>query len=768
MFNTKAQTLEEFRKIIDGAKIPKSVFFTVSDWRNKKIECIFKIKEMGFQLYAVRSSCIMEDTEAGSNAGKYSSLLNVSLEDLEFSINSVIESYDGNWENEILIQPMLESVVLSGVGFTHDLSTCSPYRVINWVNNSDTTSITSGKLNGRTWIQSASNKVSPPEEIELVIELIDEISKIVKNSPIDIEFAVTINNDSRTLWLLQIRPLILSEESELLEKQSKRLSTIETELKNYMCPHPFLLGDTTMFGIMPDWNPAEIIGLKPRSLSLSLYRELITDTIWAYQRNNYGYRNLRSFPLMSDFFGVPYIDVRVSFNSFIPANLESGLAEKLVNHYLEHLSSEPTLHDKIEFEIVFSCFTLDLPLRIAKLKEFNFSENECNEIIDCLRVLTNKLVEPLNGLLINDEKRLTALTERRNKIMNSNLDDFGKIYWLIEDCKRYGTLPFAGLARAGFVAVQMLKSLVTTGIFTTEEYEGFLSSTSTVSKNLISDRFLMSKTDFLKKYGHLRPGTYDILSPSYSENPSLYLDEEKIPPENKDDTFFVTESKLYEINQILKSHRLEIDSSELLLFIRKGIELREYSKFEFTKNLSQVISLISKIGKENGFTLDDLSYSNIQVFKEIHLSLTDRHLELSKSINMGRELYSQTSKISLPPLIKKPDDVWGFEYPDMVPNFITNLQIVAKVCKDVQHKTDLAGKIVCIKNADPGFDWIFTYNIAGLVTAWGGANSHMAIRANELNIPAVIGIGELQFEKFAHADKVYIDCGNQIIKVVHD
>ena len=27
-----------------------------------------------------------------------------------------------------------------------------------------------------------------------------------------------------------------------------------------------------MYGLMPDWNPAEIIGCKPKPLSLSLYR----------------------------------------------------------------------------------------------------------------------------------------------------------------------------------------------------------------------------------------------------------------------------------------------------------------------------------------------------------------------------------------------------------------------------------------------------------------------------------------------------------------
>ena len=31
---------------------------------------------------------------------------------------------------------------------------------------------------------------------------------------------------------------------------------------------------------MPDWNPAEIIGKKPRPLALSLYQELITNHTW--------------------------------------------------------------------------------------------------------------------------------------------------------------------------------------------------------------------------------------------------------------------------------------------------------------------------------------------------------------------------------------------------------------------------------------------------------------------------------------------------------
>ena len=98
------------------------------------------------------------------------------------------------------------------------------------------------------------------------------------------------------------------------------------------------------FLAMPDWNPAEIIGTKPKPLSLSLYKELITDNIWAYQ-DNYGYKNLEA-PLLINFCGMPYIDVRVSFNSFIPASISGNLANKLVNFYVNQLTNKPELHDK--------------------------------------------------------------------------------------------------------------------------------------------------------------------------------------------------------------------------------------------------------------------------------------------------------------------------------------------------------------------------------------------------------------------------------------
>jgi phosphoenolpyruvate-protein kinase (PTS system EI component) len=73
---------------------------------------------------------------------------------------------------------------------------------------------------------------------------------------------------------------------------------------------------------------------------------------------------------------------------------------------------------------------------------------------------------------------------------------------------------------------------------------------------------------------------------------------------------------------------------------------------------------------------------------------------------------------------------------------------------------------VCIPNADPGFDWVFAYPIAGLITAWGGANSHMAIRAGELNLPAVIGAGEMLYRRCSEASRLHLDCAGRRVEAL--
>lgn len=49
---------------------------------------------------------------------------------------------------------------------------------------------------------------------------------------------------------------------------------------------------------------------------------------------------------------------------------------------------------------------------------------------------------------------------------------------------------------------------------------------------------------------------------------------------------------------------------------------------------------------------------------------------------------------------------------------------------------------------------------------FGGANSHMAIRAGELSIPAVVGVGTKNFEKYKTAKALEIDAGGKLVRIL--
>ncbi len=766
-FLSKAETLNSLKEFSLSANIPEFVIINVDEWRLKRELLISQIKKIFYnQKIIVRSSCVNEDNFQSSNAGAYKSLLNINPDQVESAINEVIASYKNKSEkDQVLVQSMLQNVFCSGVAFSHDPNTCSPYRVYNYSIGKDTTCVTSGK-GGLIFQQAAKSQNKLPEPIIQVSSLMEELLNLFDNKPIDFEFAITKKDDIKQLWLLQVRPLLLINPPESDEKQAKRIELIAQKIRKGISKHPLIVGERNVYGVMPDWNPAEILGIRPKPLALSLYRELITDNIWAYQRHNYGYRNLRSFPLMQNFFGLPYIDVRLSFNSFIPSNIEDSLATRLVDYYIDKLVSEPELHDKIEFEIVHSCYTLDIEQKLSNLPNAIFSLSDKKQIAQSLKELTTNIIAPKKGLWNKDAKKIDTLNTRREILLENFEDPLDRIYWLIEDTKRYGTLPFAGLARAAFIAVQILKSFLNVGIFSQDDYDLFMSNISTIGKKLNRDRANLDRQTFLSRYGHLRPGTYDILSSRYDEKPDLYfkwsekpLCLEKIKP------FSLTLNQITEIGKYLEDHDLKIDAVNLLNFIKDAIELRELSKFHFTRNLSDVLSLIGEIGSKYNFELDDIAYCNINTFKELYVTSTDLKSLLERSIEEGKKYYEEAKKTVLPPLITQSSDAWGFALKENQPNYITQKSIKSNICfpEDINN---LNGSIICIPNADPGYDWIFSHDISGLITAWGGVNSHMAIRAGELELPAVIGAGEILYKKWTSSNKLHINCAGRYVEIL--
>lgn len=774
---TKAETLAQIYQKLNYAEVLPQFTFTVDEWRHsqKRIRKEFSALEWR-ESVIVRSSSLSEDTQQSSEAGRYESVADVSGKDaFQKAVETVIASYDDdNTANQVLVQPMLSDVRICGVAFTLDPNTMGNYYVINYDDHGSTSAVTSGqgtqnKLYYR-FKEADERKIEKPDEMDRLCQALHELECFFEQDNLDVEFAFA----GGELYILQVRTLCVRQERTDREAQKQELSLIEKKIRQEQCEKPFLCGKRTIYSVMTDWNPAEMIGIRPKPLALSLYREIITDNVWAYQRDNYGYRNLRSFPLMVDFAGLPYIDVRVSFNSFVPAELEEELSEKLVNYYLDRLAENPGKHDKAEFEIVFSCYTLDLPERIQILKKYGFTDDEIGKITDALRNVTNHIIDHEDGLWRKDYAKIRKLNQRYEEIMKSGLSDLEKVYWLLEDCKRYGTLPFAGLARGGFIAVQILQSLVTCGIITKRDYDRFMNGVNTVSSDMNADFKELSREAFLKKYGHLRPGTYDITSPRYDESPELYFTwgqpAEEAEPDGAEEKeeFRLSLHQLNQLKQKLFENGLTNDILDLMDFIKTVIEGREYGKFAFTRNLSRAMELIAEIGKENGIDREDCSFLNVRTIYDLYSSTRDKRTEYLHSIRQGKISYHMTRSVTLPPVITEADDVMKFYYPDSEPNFITSGKVTGEVCclGTTDDNGDLKGKIVLIPSADPGYDWVFSRGISGLVTMYGGANSHMAIRAGELGIPAAVGVGEKQFAEYENAACLEIDAQGKLIKIL--
>ena len=122
----------------------------------------------------------------------------------------------------------------------------------------------------------------------------------------------------------------------------------------------------------------------------------------------------------------------------------------------------------------------------------------------------------------------------------------------------------------------------------------------------------------------------------------------------------------------------------------------------------------------------------------------------------------------LPSIIFSEDDFQVIRSYIAKPNYITKKQIMANtlILNPKIKIQDIENKIVIIENADPGYDWIFAKNPQGLITKYGGIASHMAIRCEEVGIPAVIGCGEMLFEKLKIAELIFIDCKNEKIDII--
>jgi hypothetical protein len=721
ILGTKAQTLENLERLLKKSKVEKFYFFKVSVWKERKEIIGLLIKNRFEGKIVVRSSSVLEDTEKESKAGYFKSVLDVDPSGSENAIEEVIGSYDDNPENEVLIQQQSD-VEFSGVLFTrkHD---GTPYYVINYDSFGSTSSVTSGMENKKLDIIRNISTSDLEYPWYNLIESVREIELFLPEKPLDIEFGISSDG---SIIIFQVRPLI-SVKAPTKEQDEEFFNLVNKLVEEFP--------ENGVFSDMSFWNPSEIIGTLPNRLDYSLYQYLIMKKAWIDGITPLGYSKTKG-SLMESFGGKPYVNLHKVFHALLPNSLPLELSIKLVDFYFQKLYSHPELHDKVEFEIAPNSYHHCFYKVADELSENGFTIEEINTFTDSLIRLTENILKRQTILLHSIENDIAEMNKKREAAIN-NMNSFctnsviTTIKTLLDDCIHYGTVNFAMVARMAFIAKISLDSLIEVNLITEELRDEFMNSFSTVA----------SEFDGSEKYGHLRPGTYDITSLRYDQ-----IEMRLTKP-----------IKRGRIPKLPESLRWEKD------FITKMIQRRELVKFEFTKNISDALELIANLGASFGFTREDMAQLDIMTILG-SLDRDDIKEYWSHLIKGRREQKNLYRKLSLPPLLFSKNDFKVVPTYVAKPNFITELKTEGEVVFLEKERESVGGKIVLIKNADPGYDWIFTEGMRGLVTCYGGVASHMSIRCAEFGIPAAIGCGTELFENLKKKERISLDCKEETIE----
>ena len=779
IFTSKSNILKFLQSRLKYSKIERILDFTVDDWNKNKNQILQQVKSTFYKKKVIiRSSAIGEDSDYSSEAGSYESILNInssSRTQLISAINKVIKSYahkkNFNLKNQILIQTQAVDIITSGVIFSRTPDNGAPYYVINFEDGISTIGVTHGSVGNTIKIARHLGIKTIGEKWKSLLQSVKEIETVVQSNSLDIEFGITKNS---TIVIFQVRPItsILKSISTLDKKIIKLINKNKNQflsLKNQKT-----ISNNLIFSDMTDWNPAEIIGNNPKPLDYSLYDFLIMSDAWYKGRELLGYKKFFPHSLMKKFGNKPYVDNSYSFYSLIPEKFNKKLSKKLLTFYLEKLQSNPQLHDKVEFEILFTCYDFTLDDRLKELCGCNFTKNEIQKIRNELFSFTEEIIKNFPYWKDYCTKLIDKMYDNRlvlpkiNRKSSTYVDKLSIAESLLKDCKNFGTIPFSLMARIAFISSIIIKSLSKKNIFTEKLIHEFMNSLETPLSKFQNDltkyyENKITKESFLKKYGHLRPGTYDITIDRYDRE-NKFLENITFQQHHTRKPVSYFSRKFQKISSI---NKFDIDPESFFLFLKDSIILRENLKFEFTQNLSNAIELIADAGKDLGFFRDDLSYLEIDKILKNYRKLPKNEFinYLKICINKNKNCFRLNNYLVLPSFISSEKDFDIINLRIAKPNFITQKSVTSNLVNldKKNHDTNFNNKIILLEHADPGFDWIFTRNPSGLITKYGGVASHMSIRCSELNLPAAIGCGSIIYDQIKDASKILLDCKNQQI-----
>jgi phosphohistidine swiveling domain-containing protein len=735
LWRGKGRTLERLAPSLELGRVPLGLCVSYAQWRAARADCVRRVQRaLGAGAVAVRSSRDGEDAPGQSQAGRYRTLLDVPAADgaaLAAAIDTVFASYRGAqpWD-DVLLQAMVAPRVVA-VASTHAIEDGAPYYVFSLGDGARTDTVTRGDAPVRT-IYIARDAAAPADgDVARLYGALRELEALCGGAPVEAELALV---GDETI-VLQVRPLNVV----LPDAQAPRTrrATLACERHALAAAPTRCVGERRVLALMPDWNTAELLGAHPRPLALDLFARLVGGTAWRRARAALGYRRIGRVDLVAPFAGRPYVDVRASANSLLPDGIDAHSAAALVDAWQTRLAAQPTLHDRYEFAIAQTCLDFDFDAQWQARYHGVLDGRRYAAYRDALR-------EPTRRCLDADALR-RALSRLARLDARGDTRDLAR---LVAAAEHDGALPFALLARQAFAAEALMRSALARGALAPERLDALKASCVGPTRELLDHG---AAGDVRQRYGFLRAGTFEIAtqrlahlelagaSPAAAPAPS--------PP------FVLAPHERRALDALAAEIGLALDADALVAHYREARQAREHGKYALSRAVSLVLERIAELGAQAGLDRDTLGW------------LTLGELELPTAVqraraDAARERHRIDALLRLPPVLDPAASLDIVAIDAGTPTFIGDGRVVARLVR-VDASTSPAavphGAALAIESADPGFDWIFTRAPAALITAYGGPNSHMAIRCAELRVPAVLGLGVERWRRIAAADGVVVD-----------
>jgi phosphohistidine swiveling domain-containing protein len=640
------------------------------------------------KLYAVRSSCDVEDSSTSSYAGCFTTLLNVKKEALKEASRKVFESF-GEHSGKVIIQEMVSSEI-SGILFTaNPIGILNEMVIVAGLGLGD--GVVEDKVSTTTYYYNTDDKIYyydgekllKNDEVKGLINLAELIKDYVGYEA-DIEFAI----EGGQIYILQVRPITTL-------KDIKEMIVLDNS--NIVESYPGISYPLTQDFVK------EIYYKVFKSLVLRLTSDsVLIEKMDSHLKNMTDIANARVYYRISNWYNVLNL---LPFSKKI-----IGIWQEMLGVTNKAVVSDFKVGFKTKAHVLMSFINLIItsPKKMEKLNEY-FTQKQyeyramidkadtTSELLNVYQTIMDDLTSVWDITLVNDMYSFifTALSGKKGKERLANIKN-------LESMKPV-------------IALNELVKLY--------------------KQDGLGETYLLKEKEYIETFGDRCLEELKLETKTYRTNPELlrqYIEGAEVLMLSTDvekgrDKYFVKKAKVGIYNrEISRMNRTRIFgmAREIMLrigdnFVLEGcLKTREDVFFLFYGELSEKKDYKALVEERRQLCKN---YESLPAFSRLVYKDEIVH---KNYVHSGQEI------------LETPDKLYGIASSVGV---VTGEVLVINA-PDIN--IDTSNKIIVTKTTDPG--WVFLIkNCLGIIAEKGSMLSHTAIITRELKKPSVVNVKDI-------------------------